>query len=314
MKTSRNIIFGALLACCGLFLTACAPTVQVPVMKPAEINFKGKQRMMIGNFGGSIGSMTSDMLASRILANGYFQVVERRNIGFVPDEYDLSGLGAVEKKTALKLGKATGAAVLVYGSSSAKFSVDLSRNKWKDDRGYHTTYKKHGIANVSTTFRVVDMTTGRTMAVKMISKEKGAETSETDHYPPDPDDGLLVREALEEAIDDFIKTVAPYKEMVTVEFASNDSDIPEIEAGINSCKIGKWQEAVGHFKLATKKYPGNFSAWFNLCLAYEYSFMFMEAEDAIARANSIKPDERCVKEMANIRQMRAERKKLEEQR
>lgn len=313
MKKNKTIIYNAILICCILFISACAPTAQIPVMRPAEINFKGKQSMMIGEFGGSIGSLTSDLLASKLLANGYFQLVERKNIGRIMDEYDLSRMGILDEKTAMKIGKMSGAAVLVYGNSTAKFSVDLTKDRWKDDKGHHTTYKKHGLASVSSTFRVVDMTTGRVLAVKMLSNEAGEDTSETDQYPPDPDDDTLVREALNKVIDDFIKTVAPYREMVTVEFASNDSNRPEIEAGINSCKVGRWNDAIEQFRLATKKYPGDFSAWYNLGLAYEYTYMFQDAEDAIARANAIKPDDKCVKEISNIRQLAIERKKLESQ-
>lgn len=313
MKTEPIKIYHLIIACCVLFINACAPTIQVPVMKPAEINFKGKQRMAIGEFEGNIGRMTSDVLTSKIFSNGYFQVVERQNIGTVMGEQQLTRMGAVDERSAIRLGKLTGAAVLVYGTSYADFDIDIDKNEYKEKKVRHITYKKKATAKVTSNFKVIDMTTGKLMAVKMITKEATDETSETDHFPPDPDDDALISKALDLVVDEFIKTVAPYKELVTVEFASNDDNIQEIEAGINSCKIGRWNDAIDQFRMATKKYPNNFSAWFNLGIAYEYSYMFQEAEDAIAQANRIKPDDKCIKEIGNIRQMAMERKRLENQ-
>lgn len=296
-----------------LFSFACAPTIKVPIMKPAEINFKGKQRMAIGDFGGNTGRLVSDILTSKIFENGYFQVVDRQNTGLLLSEQELARMGVMDEKKAVNLGKLTGADALVYGNAFSDYYVDIEKDEWKDKKAIHINYKKKALAKLSANFRVVDMTTGKIMAVKMISKEARDETSETDHYPPDPDRHELISKAAGLAVDEFIKTVAPYKEFVTVEFASNDSDIPEIEAGINYCKMGKWNEAIDQFKLATKKNPNDFSSWFNLGIAYEYNYMFREAEDAILQANRIRPDDKCIREISNIRQMAIERKMLEAQ-
>lgn len=309
---SRLLCLGILLSSV-LVISSCAPRIQVPVMRPAEINFNGKKRMAIGAFDGNAGPETSDLLTSRLFANGYFELVERQDLRSIMRERNLGMSGALDDRSAIKLGKLIGASVMVNGSSSASFDVNLSTNDWKDKKGRHTTFKKFGLARVYATFKIVDLTTGRILAVKTVSREASAETSNNDYYPPDPDEGALVREALDYTIDDFIRMIAPYQEFVTVEFASNDADIPEIESGISFCKMGRWNDGVAQFNLATKKYPMDYAAWFNLGIAYEYSYMFEEAESAFMQANRIKPNDRCFAEIANIRKLEQEQRNLESQ-
>ena len=112
-------------------------------------------------------------------------------------------------------------------------------------------------------------------------------------------------------IDTFMKMIAPYTVYIQVKFEK--SKLPESEAGVNFAKQGLWNDAVEQFKLAKNKNPTETATWYNLGLAYEYSFMFRQAMDALKEANKIKPSEKYITEISNVKHLQAERKKLEQQ-
>ncbi|WP_027360440.1 hypothetical protein [Desulforegula conservatrix] len=56
-------------------ITGCGVRVMVPVMRPAEINLNGKQRLAMGFFEGNIGRRASDLIESRLSAAGYFELI-----------------------------------------------------------------------------------------------------------------------------------------------------------------------------------------------------------------------------------------------
>ncbi len=296
-------------------MMSCAPKMTVPVTRPAEINLRGINRIAVGDITGEGGPVIADLLTSRLFESGKFELVDRNQLKKIMDEQKLSLSGAVDEKTAATLGQLIGAASLVYGNvSSNKYDLKTTYKDWKDREGrLHKTYYKTGTAKLSITLKVVGLTTGKIVAVKTISREAKEENNADDGLPEDPDEDAVRSAAVNAVIGDFMKMIAPYTEYVVVAFAPTDSKLPELETGVNLCKAGKWSDGVEQFKSATKKNPAHDGAWYNLGLAYQYSSMFKEAEDAFNEANKIKSSKKYLQAISNVKRMAAERKKLEEQ-
>src|SRR5438105_13257587 len=68
---------------------------------------------------GGAGSDLSSMLTNELSGTEKFKVVERAKLGHVLDEQDLGASGRVNKSSAAKVGKLTGAQYLVMGTVSA---------------------------------------------------------------------------------------------------------------------------------------------------------------------------------------------------
>lgn len=299
-----------------LTIMACAPSMMVPVTRPAEINLRGNNKIAIGEIRGDGGQYIADLLTSKLFETGKFEIVDRANLDRIMKEHNLNISGAVDEKTAAQLGKLVGAAVLVFGNLST-YKYDLSRapgKPWTDGKGVsHTTYHVKGIAKVGLSIQVVGLTTGSILAAKTISKEAAQENTENDAWPPDPDSNALMGAAAHKTVDAFIKMIAPYTDYVDVTFAKNDSNVPELERGVNFAKAGQWADAVEQFKAAAEKNPTHQGAFWNLGLAYEYSNSFEKAEEAFRTADKIKICEKCIKEIGNVKRLAIERRKLDEQ-
>lgn len=297
-------------------VTSCAPSILVPVTRPAEVNLSGLNRIAIGKITGTGGQEIAGVLTSKLFESSNFDVLDRANLDRILNEQSISLSGAMDEKTVAEIGKLVGAAAFVFGNVST-YSHHLNKtlgDSWTSKAGVrYQAYWKTVTATVTVSLQVVSLTTGKVLAAKTITKKADRATRANNYWPEDPDKDAAMNEAVNETVTAFVKMIAPYTEHVKIKFASNDSDLPELERGVNFAKVGRWSEAVEQFKAATEKQPTHDGAWWNLGLAYEYSYMFDKAEEAFNEANMIKSSEKYLEEINNVKRMAAERKKLEEQ-
>lgn len=313
MNFKNYCYFGLFFIFVMSIFTSCAPSARIPVLKPAEINLRGFDKIVVSNINGNIGSSVADLLTSRLFESDKFTVVDRENLDRIMREHQLSGSGAIDPNTALKMGKLMGAACLITGNANMKYGLKQWKgDPWTDKKGKrHQSYYVEGIAKTNSTLKVIGLTTGQILAVKSISKEANKKVWENQRWPANPDKDSLVASTVNCTIDTFMKMIAPYTVYIQVKFEK--SKLPESKAGINFLKQGLWEDALEQFKSAKDKNPANPSNWYNLGLAYEYSFMFKQAIDALKKANKIKPSEKYITEISNVKCLQAERKKLEQQ-
>lgn len=299
-----------------VLITGCPPpSALVPVTRPAEVNLRGINRIVVGEITGNGGQSIADLLTSKLFESGKFEVLERAQLDRIMREHALNLSGAIDERTAAEVGKLIGATTLISGNvSNYKYDLKTTYSDWKTLEGKQfRTWTKTGTAKVTVTFKVIGLHTGKILAAKTISREAVRTTSADDKLPPDPDRDEAINEAVNATVNTFVKMIAPYRDYVRIIFAPLDKNIPELEMGVNFAKVGRWSDAIEQFKIAIQKNPTHDGAWYNLGLAYEYSYMFKEAEDAFNEANKIKPCEKCLQEINNIRRLSSERKRLEEQ-
>ena len=74
---NRMLIVAVLFA-----LAACAsPSARVPVMRPAEVNLSGMNKIAVGHFDGRGGQAIADILTAKLIQTNYFEVMNRGSLG-----------------------------------------------------------------------------------------------------------------------------------------------------------------------------------------------------------------------------------------
>jgi len=297
----------------GLIIYSCAPSARIPIQRPAEINLVGTKSIAIGEITGNTGNVLSDSITQKLFESGHYEVLDRQNINRIMSEHSLNISGAVDESSAASLGKLVGASALIFGNSNAQYRQQTeTSDTYRDKNGrYYKYYYKEGEARVNTMLKVVDLQTGKIIAVKNFTENASDRTQETNQWPPDPDRNYLISKAVNNTSERFMKLIAPYTEYVRVEF--ENCDVPESKTGIEYAKIGQWNEALSQFKSATERQPNDAAAWFNLGLGYEYNYRFDEAIDALKKSNAIKPSKKTIEEIGNCNNLRSEQEKLQMQ-
>ncbi len=307
-----------------LFLYACGTTkLMVPVTRPAEINLNKFKTIAIGEIRGKGGEDLAEDLTAKIFRSGRFEVLDRQHLNKLLSEHNLSFSGLVNPETSAELGQLLGTSALIFGRvSKYEYTEDITKENWesKDKKGRvsrHTTYTRIGRIEMDASLQITDLTTGKIVAIKNIQKSNGEKKSADDQYPPAIDKNKWLRWGYQAVANEFMKMIAPYKEMVSVNLLK-DGDMPELEKGINFAKIGQWDKAIDYFEKAIKNYKTNLEveihkAYFNLGVACEYNYQFDKAEEALNKAYELKADEDYARELSNVKRMRKNHEKLQKQ-
>ena len=140
---------------CLLFVASVCLASSKPSIGVAEF----RNDTSAGWWYGGAGSDLSSMLTNELSGTEKFKVVERAKLGHVLDEQDLGASGRVNKSSAAKVGKLTGAQYLVMGTVSAFTENSSGGGGGLNFKGFSLGGKKND-AYMAIDLRVVDTTTG----------------------------------------------------------------------------------------------------------------------------------------------------------
>jgi tetratricopeptide (TPR) repeat protein len=300
-------------------------TVRVPVMRPAEINMAPYNSVAVGEMrytGNSGGDrLLGNLLEEQLLNSNRFQVVDRQRMDSVMRELKLSASDLANPQSAAKLGQLITAGALVYGDAMEQYQEQPSEEHVTDaDKKPHTVYKLRGSARVRSTFKVVDVSTGRLLISKTYEERREDTTSAWDQRPPPVDREGLFSGARTEVVNRFLKAIVPHQEFADANF-QKDGDLPQLEGGIGWAERGDWKKAQDAFSGAiadAEKNPKIKSetlakAYFDLGLSYEYAGDYDKAQKMVEKAQQLSGNNDYLHEIDNIKQLQSDQKKLAEQ-
>jgi tetratricopeptide (TPR) repeat protein len=312
MKLPKSLC-AVLVLLVAIFLSHCAPTAKVPITRPAEINLSQFDKIAVGDIEGNAGFLLTSDLTAKLFESSYFEVLDRQNLQKIMNEHSLNLSGAVDSDTAAAVGKIIGVSALIFGRSDVGFNHDRRVGKeLKNKDG--STYRYYHIKStgmLKTNLRVVDLMTGKIVAVKSFTKNKKTERRARNQWPERPDTNTMLNKMIASSIDDFMRMIAPYTDYVRVKFT--DSDLPEAKAGIDAAKNGNWRAALTRFKMARDKAPNVAGNWYNLGLGYLYNFKYEEALQALEKAYALEPEKQYLSEMDNVKRIKAQQDALQDQ-
>jgi tetratricopeptide (TPR) repeat protein len=323
----KAMAFG-ILAC--FMLGACSTMkVPVPVMRPAEINLKGKNEIIIGQINGRGGEKIAAYVKEKTADSGRLKIVDRQHLNRVLRELRMSQSDLVNLEKRKKLGKLMAGSILVMGNVlDNRYKENLTHDrgtcyktvnkKQREYTCYH--YKRKGTATVKVSFDVIDIETGENLRSKVSQCVQKAQKSATDKRPERIDGGALLDSCSQSVANDFLKAICPWQQIVSAAF-QKDGDLPMLEIGINYAKSGLWTDALSQFKEAVKQADSNADlspktaakAYWDLGLCCEYTNRFDESVGYVKKAYALSSDAEYLKELANIEKMKKDRERLEEQ-
>lgn len=313
-----------------LFLIGCSTVgVKVPVLRPAEINLKGKKELVIGEISGRQSNKMSAHVKQKAVDSGYFKVIDRKHLDEVMAELKLSTSDLVDSSSRKKLGKLMTGSILIMGDildytyreKSTKKTQECT--KMVNNKLYKykcTRYYRKGTAIVRAAFDVIDIETGETLRSKTLESKQNKSTQATDKRAPKIDRNSLLDTCMQKIASKLMRSIAPWREVVTANFKKN-GDLPMMEVGISYAQAGLWDDALEQFEAAVEVADTNpeispkvaAQAHWNLGLAYEYTGQFEDAEVCIKKAFAISTDADYLKELQNIEKLKSDHKKLREQ-
>src|SRR5919204_342009 len=263
----------ALLCACGTV------PVRVPVMRPAEINMAPYQSVAVADMRGRGNTVMGDTLEEALVATNRFQVLDRQHLGSIMRELSLSSSDLSDPTKAARLGKLVTAAALIYGEVDETYRETPSEDRIKNkDGSWMMLYKLKGEVRVRTTFKIVDVATGRLIIAKTYEEYVTA-SFQKDSDMPQLEGGIGWAER-----GDWKKAQTTFSQAIT------------------DCQKNP--------KIKTEQLA---KAYWNLGLSYEYAGDYDSATTTVQKAYELSNDRDMLRELDNIRRLQDEARRVSEQ-
>ncbi|WP_300671568.1 CsgG/HfaB family protein [Desulfoluna sp.] len=323
-KFHLTFIIASLTGC--LLMTSCATKLKVPRLKPAEINLSSYKNVTVVPFKGSHGREIGDTLTQKLFESDRFDALDRSNLDRILKEQNLSISDISNPNSSIKLGKIVGSSALIFGQvytrkytqkrSSEKATCRKNKKKYTCRR-----YKVKGEWNLKVGFKMIDTSTGKIIATKVINESKTKSKSRREERPEITWDKENVFGSLQNSlVDRFMRIIAPYTVYSDVKLFEDD-DLPWLETGIKFAKNGEWNTAIEMFESATAEAERNpdieqkirARAHYNLGVAYGYSGQYSKGIEELRQACKLNPEDIFFTELKKIKEFRQDEKRLREQ-
>lgn len=317
----------------ALLTGACAATtIQVPRMKPAEVNLGSVKKVAIAEVEGEDGETIADRLTKAIMESERYEVFDRQHIATLRKEQAL----AAGEDGAGALGKILGASALIFGrvvKNGYSDTVNAQEAQCGQDGKLVkcTNYTRVGTHRLQVSFKVIDAVSSKVLATKTVTGEAFHKGDVQILGPKDMRPEFLASNvpslgnrdevkdaAIEEVIDSVMRMIAPYKVLVAT-ILYEQSELPTSKAGVAAAKAGNWDIAIAKFREAVNAAEANpepsvkARAHYNLGVALGYSGFYDEGVKEIEKAMTLEPDEVYQKEIAAIRSFKKDDERLRAQ-
>jgi hypothetical protein len=340
---SRGLFPSACAAVAGLIVScAMQSAVTVDVLKPAAISLPGIRKIAIADLKGPemSGAQIASLVQSGLMQVQYFEVIERDKLAQVLDEQKLGQAGIVNESTAKQVGQMLGVDALIFGevtsfrvepdeTGTEKVSRQEGTGKYEmvDEKNIFTgktrkvrkeimrtalvdqPYKiRRGSVGVS--FRVVDVESGKLLAVKSDTRSYNSGKVVDGGDQTLKPEGDILNDLSGDLAQKFVQMIAPHRvsERRVIEPGSG-----KIQEGKKFAQAGLWPEAAEAWKAAVDLMPKNPTAFYDLGLASEVQGNLDEAERLFKKATSLQQKKLYIDALSRIRIEKEEKAKLQEQ-
>ncbi len=326
----------------ALLIVSCgAPKTEISVLRPSEVDMSNHRNIAIADFSGegNSGRAAAMKLTASLFNSDYFTIMERSRIRELLSEQALGISGAVDPESAAELGRVLGVDAIIFGEVDA-YSVEdeggtekVTKRVWtgeyeRDEDGniiYEKTlfgkvkkkkYREELVdqpyiirsGGVQVSFRVVDVETAELLAVKTAFSDYSKKASGSYEIGKLKPKDAILSSLTEQAVSQFIPVIAPYKVQVTKKFEkTNDRS----KQAIKLVQSGLPEKALPIFESEARQNPSAKSSY-NLGVCYEVLGRYEDAEEEYDKAVTIEPKDLYIQALKNVRQLKEERRVLED--
>jgi len=310
-------------------LLACAPTIRVQRMKPAEANIKGHTRVAFVPFRGNDGDQLSSDLQRIVSQANFFELVDREMMGQIIQEHKLTLDGLMENDGSIKLGGMLSAGALIVGDATARYDEQITRERStcaKYEKGKRMEYpctevSRVGMAYYDANLKVVDTSTSRTLALRPYHVKEGARVTAKDATPGPIDRERLVSNLRSSVAREFSNVIMPHAVQEDVELVK-DGDLPQLAEGNRFAKINNFEAAAQRYMEAVTLASGNAlalsgeqkaKAFYSLGVALVLQGDYPNGLGYLKTAANLDPDEAYARMLARAQTWQREAEKVSSQ-
>lgn len=269
MKKSLLFTIPALVAA---LLTSCT-TITVDAPQPAELSLGRGARISIVPEAGSDSGELAHALFQLFAGQGYYQLVDRANLGDAINERNFQRMSFVENRTS---GRIKGVDAFVYlqaeGMSGAK--SDSSTYTWSGKSV--TAYTTKTTANYIANYRAVMTSSSQIAGGRRIELSDSQTAFSADGYPAAPDPYPMIAGMRNKAAQQIFESLHPSVLKIRRTIGGTKSE--SAKQAVRFANAGLWSEATTAAEQGIKEQPTDPEAHYILAIVYQGTGRYADAE------------------------------------
>lgn len=287
MKNSLWLILVALSS--ALFSSCSSITIDAP--QPAELSLGRGARVSIVPEAGSDAGELAHSLFQLFAGQGYYQLVDRANLGDAMEERRFQRMSIVENRGS---GRIKGVDAFIYLqaeglSGSESDSSSYTNKEGQTFRSYTTKTRANYIAN----YRAIIASTSQIAGGRRIELNDSRSAFSSDGYPAAPDPYPMIAKMRNKAAAEIFSSLHP--SVLKIRRSIGGTKSLYAKQAVRLANAGLWLEAVAAAEQGVEELPTDAEARYILAIVYQGTGRYADADRVLKQLVGLSPNPKYAK-------------------
>jgi TolA-binding protein len=264
-------------------LTSCT-TITVDAPQPAELSLGRNSRISIVPEAGSDCGELAHALFQLFAGQGYYQLVDRANLGDAMDERKFQRMSFVENRGG---GKIKGVDAFIYLQAEGLSGSQSDSNTYTWDGKSVTTYTTKTTANYISNYRAVMTSSSQIAGGRRIEFSDSQSAVSVDGYPAAPDPYPMIASMRNKAAGQIFASLHP--SVLKIRRVIDGTKSPSAKQAIRLANAGLWQEATAAAEQGIQEMPADPEARYILAIVYQGTGRYDDADKVLRQLVGMSP-------------------------
>jgi hypothetical protein len=279
----KIILISALTAITAFLLTSCT-TITVDAPQPAELSLGRNSRISIVPEAGSDCGELAHALFQLFAGQGYYQLVDRANLGDAMDERKFQRMSFVENRGG---GKIKGVDAFIYLQAEGLSGSESDRNSYTWNGNSVTLFTTKTTANYIANYRAVMTSTSQIAGGRRIELSDSQTASSSEGYPAAPDPYPMIAAMRNKAAHQIFQSLHP--SVLKIRRVIGGTKSLSAKQAIRLANAGLWQEATAAAEQGIQELPADPEARYILAIVYQGTGRYADADKVLRQLVGMSP-------------------------
>ncbi len=263
-------------ALCAFLLTSCT-SITIDAPQPAELSLGRNARVSIVPEAGSDAGELAHSLYQLFSGQGYYQLVDRANLGDAINERNFQRMSFVENRTSGRI-KGVDAFIYLQAEGLSGSESDSSSYTNKDGETFRS-YTTKTIANYIANYRAVMTSSSQIAGGRRIELSDTSTNFSTDGYPAAPDPYPMIAKMRNKAAAQIFETLHP--SVLKIRRSIGGTKSVSAKQAVRLANAGLWLEAVTAAEQGVQELPADPEARYILAIVYQGTGRYADADKTL---------------------------------
>jgi len=270
-------------ALAAAFLASCT-TITIDAPQPAELSLGRNSRISIVPEAGSDCGELAHSLFQLFAAQGYYQLVDRANLGDMMQERQFQRMSFVENRTS---GRVKGVDAFIYLQAEGLSGSESDSSSFTYDGKTFTLYSTKTTANYIANYRAVLASSSQIAGGRRIELTDSQSASSADGYPSAPDPYPLIAGMRNKAAQQIFESLHP--SVLKIRRVIDGTKSASAKQAIRLANAGLWREATSAAEQGVQEVPTDPEARYILAIVYQGTGRYGDADRVLRECIAMSP-------------------------